>query len=625
MCGIAGEFFLKPDTAIFDSINRSRKVSGYLIHRGPDDSGEYACRMGSLTHRRLSIVDIEHGSQPLTNQDETLILVANCEIYNHLELRRELSGLGAVFKTNTDAEVILHSYEQWGLPGVSRLEGQFAFCLLDLKEVRIILCRDHLGKRPLYYSETGDKVIFASEMTALMKNPLCRKEINPSALNSYLFHDYVPGTDTIISNIKKVLPASIRIYSQKKPQGVEFRYWKPDYSKTTTLSFDKCTEKLKELSLEATQRRLMGEVPIGVLSSGGIDSSLVLAFLNEVSTQRLPSFSIGFDEPSYDESRYFKRISEHFQTEFHSVRMPKEFSLERADECFRSMDEPTADPAIIPLYYLSQLTRKRVTVALSGDGSDEIFGGYLPFRANYWLKPFSGILPAKLPLILKPLLRFVPRRDSHLSASYKLENFFSGLDADPVMRTQKWMATFKEDQLNMVCGQAFELPSSRDKILIRDRNIHDFYRITDWYLHYYLANDILPKNDRTSMAFSLEIRSPFLDRKVVEFALSLPPEYQQGWDGQGKRLLKEMAKNMLPREIIKRPKHGLGVPTGKWLKTSLLPWINELSSRNSPLRDLLNSGYIEKISGEHINNIKDHRKRLWSLLILDRWLRQHMS
>lgn len=637
MCGICGALNFEKDRPVSSSL--ISEMCQVLRHRGPDDQGMYLKGTVGLGHRRLSIIDLETGKQPIYNEDKTIWIVFNGEIYNFLELREELKKKGHSFYTGSDTEVIVHLYEELGEDCVQKLNGMFAFCIWDEAKRRLFLARDRLGKKPLYYSCTKDFFIFASEIKAILCDKRVRREVNLEAIGHYLSLQYIPEPQTILKGVASLLPAHTltvetcpRLRSgngRARPN----RYWDISFIPKLTLSKKEVVRELRDRILEAVRSRLISDVPLGAFLSGGIDSSLIVGLMAGLSNRPVKTFSIGFGEERYSELRYAKKVADHFKTDHHEfVVEPR--AAEMLPEIVRFLDQPLADPAVLPTYCLAKLTREHVTVALNGDGGDETFAGYQRYLADrvanlYQLMP-SFLRNSLFRLInLLPASVNTPEERDILGALRRLHQAASIPKEASLLR---WSSYFSREMKEAIYSDWLKKELAQAdtcQILIdsfkqaKARSFLDKTLYVDE--HNYLPGDLLPKVDRMSMACGLEARSPFLDYRLMEFVAKIP----SGLKVKGlslKYILKMMATDLLPKEILSRPKQGFGVPVGAWFRGELKEMAGDhLFSSSFQGRGYFKKETIEDLFCEHQKGRANHGKRIWALLILELWHRRFVD
>jgi asparagine synthase (glutamine-hydrolysing) len=632
MCGIAG-YYGQGNIEILKGMTRS------LTHRGPDDEGFFVDDNVGLGQRRLSIIDLSPaGHQPMSNETGDVWISFNGEIYNFQKLRQRLKGQH-IFRGSSDTEVIIHLYEEIGEEIFSELEGMFAIALYDQKKNKIILARDRMGKKPLYYAQYGSTLIFGSELKALHEHPLFEKKINILALKSYLSFESVPTPLSIFEKLRKLEPATILSFSGKEIEKKCF--WNIDFTRGggINLNMDEALRRLDDLIGTAVSERLVSDAPLGVLLSGGIDSSAIAYYAVKSSAEKIKTFSIGFKEASFDESAYARRVAEHLGTEHYEKIVSADDALAIIPRLAEILDEPMADQSILPTYLLSVFTREKVTVALGGDGGDEIFSGYVTFVAHRLAHYYEKLPESLRKRYIEHFLSRLPTSHSYLSFDFKIKSFIAGFDGNRLYRDARWMGSFdfskdsdlfnKERRQEM--GEANELSildnyASAYSTLRDSADFEDFYRLlTVFYLRIYMMDQVLVKVDRASMANSLEVRAPLLDSRVVDLALSLPMSYKLRpltlpYIYETKYIFRKLMQDRLPNDIVWRPKKGFGVPMSAWLMGPLRPLLSEkLSKERLDAQGLFDFAYIDRLIGEHCEQKADHRKKLWTLLIFQLW------
>jgi len=630
MCGIVG--FLTSKATNIPEYEILRKMRDVLIHRGPDDTGEYIRPIDEkgpfvfLGHRRLSIIDLAGGHQPLSNEDGTVWVIFNGEIYNFKELREELKGRGHQFRTHSDTEVIAHAYEEYKENCFRYFSGMFAIGIWDEKGNRLVLARDRLGKKPLYYSFVDGTFLFASELKAIMLYPAFPKKVDSSSLIKYLFFEFIPSPQTIFMDAKKIPAASYLIWDRKK---IDVRqYWSPFDSKKYEKNLSEAEAELKmtELLKASVKRRLISEVPLGVFLSGGIDSSAITALAQKEASGKIKTFSIGFEDPSFDESKYGSLASKYIGTEHYEKMMTPTDLLTIVPKLPDILDEPMADASILPTYLLSKFTRGYVTVALGGDGGDELFAGYPTYLAHKLANQYGRYLKYFYPT-LNFFGNILPVSDDNISFDFKVKKFLSGIGYPEGIRNSVWLGSFPFLEIEKVLSPDIHTQLRRDQLFEEISLYEGEYpyddRITSLQyldLKLYLQESILVKVDRASMACSLEVRAPFLDHELVEFVMGLPSEWKlNGFTS--KYILKKAMGNWLPDKVIKRPKKGFGVPIAKWVKRELRGLFEDLLSPHRIKEEgFLNPDYVASLLQDHLLNKKDNRKQLWTLLVWELWM-----
>ncbi len=629
MCGICGVVDFSGRRQIDNELIQGMLAAIY--HRGPDDSGIFLDGNIALGAQRLSIIDISGGHQPISNEDKSIWIVFNGEIYNFQELRYFLERKGHRFRSRSDTEVVLHLYEEYGPQCVERLNGMFALAIWDKDKKTLFLCRDRLGIKPLYYTESQGEFIFASEIKSILRHQRVSKEIDPVSLSQYLTHEYVPSPNSIFKKIKKLPPAHMLIYRNGNV-GVSC-YWEIGsfQGREGPRDEQECISQFSSLFKESIKRRLISDVPIGIFSSGGIDSSAIVAFVRQIQGNRLRTFSIGFNEPSFDESQYSDEVSRVFDTEHHSQVFDTKDMLGFLPDVVRMLDEPFGDASIFPTYLLAKFAKGYITVALGGDGGDELFFGYPTYQAHK-IADYYRYIPQRMHRFLsRRIVSNLPVSMDNLSFDYKLKRFMYGLPYSVDIRHMVWIGSFApEEKHRLLSRQVIEGFKDSDGLspaveaLKVDRSCNVWDRLQYLYIKTYLQDDILFKIDRASMAHSLEARLPYLDHKLVEFICGLPIRYKlKGL--KSKYLLKKSMQGILPRRIINRRKKGFGVPVAFWIKNELKELVLDVFNESDIKREgLFNFDYISNLLKQHFENKKDNRKEIWTLLMFELWYREYM-
>ncbi len=627
MCGICGIFNFNNKEPIDKEL--IQRMTSVLKHRGPDDEGMYLSKVQSpkskvnigLGVRRLSIIDLETGHQPIHNEDESIWTVLNGEIYNFKNLREDLEKKGHRFYTKSDTEVIVHLYEDYGTDCVGYLRGMFAFAIWDDRKKELFLVRDRMGQKPLVYTLFNNSLIFASEIKSILINPEVEKEVNLEALHHYLTYQYIPAPLTMFSGIKKLPPASTLICSADGEIKIE-RYWKLNYKNKLELSEPEYCERILELLRETVQLRLISDVPLGAFLSGGIDSSAIVGIMSQLMNKPVKTFSIGFEEEDFSEINYARTVAEYFKTDHHEF-IVKPKAIEILPKLIWHYNEPFADSSALATYYLARETRKHVTVALNGDGGDENFAGYDRYRANILASYFDRI-PQPLKRVAVGVAEKFPVR--------KAKKFFQAINEPPERRNIRWQCVFGNERKDKLYSEEMkERLSYLDTYdyminVFREAKADDFLdKILYTDINTYLPEDLLVKMDIATMANSLETRSPFLDHELIEFVARIPSNLKlKGLTS--KYILKKALKDLLPKEILKRGKMGFGIPIGKWFRKELRNYLKEiLLDAKSLKREYFKKGRIEELLTEHTSGRVDHGYRLWALLNLELWHQTFMD
>ena len=626
MCGITGIF----DTRGSSEINRIvlQRMNDSQLHRGPDEGSLHIEPGVGLGHRRLSIIDIATGQQPLFNEDGSVVVVFNGEIYNYQGLIHELQALGHVFHTKSDTEVIVHAWESWGADCVKRFRGMFAFALWDRNQQTLFLARDRLGVKPMYYALLDDgKLLFGSELKSILAHGELRREIDPLAVEEYFALGYVAEPRTIFKQAKKLPPAHTLSIRCGLPLGEPVEYWDVRFSVNNLISEEDAQAELVDRLKESVQLRMIAEVPLGAFLSGGVDSSAVVATMAGLSTEPVNTCSIAFDESAFDESVFAQKVADRYNTN-HRVETVKSDDFDLIDTLARLYDEPYADSSAIPTYRVCQLARKHVTVALSGDGADESFGGYRRYGLHLMEERMRSALPlgVRRPLFatlgkLYPKADWAPRMFRAKStfegiARTSVEAYFHSMSfiREP-LRSQLYSNSFKAQLGGYSAQNVFDRHASRaatDDPLALIQYVD---------LHTYLVGDINTKVDRASMAHSLEVREPLMDHELVEWLASLPSSLKIR-NGESKYVLKKAMEPYLPSDIMYRPKMGFAVPLARWLRGPLRARVREtLLGTQMAESGIFNSATIRRLVEQHESGARDHSTPIWTLLMFDAFLR----
>ncbi len=613
MCGIAGFTHTngRRETERIWEITRS------LIHRGPDRQDVWESANVSLGAVRLKIIDLEHGDQPMVSDDGDTVLVFNGEIYNHVELRRELEALGHRFISHCDTEVVLHAYVEWDVRAFPKLRGMFAAALWNESHRRLVLVRDRIGIKPLYYRRHEEALYFGSEMKAILLHPELDRQMNLSALERYLAFNYVPGTATLVEGIEKLAPGN---WLEWREGAVSIHpYWSLKFEPDASLDLLAAKEELDRLLRSSVKEHLISDAPLGVWSSGGLDSSTILHYAAEESPARLKTFSVSFRGRSFDETKFFREVAERYHTDHHEFDLNPERDLPGAIAEFATYsDEPSADAGALPVWFLSKMCRQDVTVALSGDGADELFGGYNTYLADRYAKALRRFPRTVLSLAARAS-RMLPASDEKIGFDYKVTRMLEGSLLEPLEAHFYWNGTFGEAARGALLtnpngsASAIPMPGETDGYLNRFLWLDQLC---------YLPDDILNKCDRMSMAHSLEVRPPFLDHRIVEFAAALPETFKIRGNSL-KFILRDLMKDKLPRTVLARPKEGFDIPAHDWLRTALKPLLVEtLNRRNVEESGIFRWEAIDRVLRSHLERRANLGYHLWGLLILFLWMRR---
>jgi asparagine synthase (glutamine-hydrolysing) len=624
MCGIAG-FIVQEEANAAERQAKLEMMCDLIKHRGPDERGMFVRDNAALGMQRLAIIDLKGGSQPIFNEDESIAVIFNGEIYNYRELKSELEKLGHRFKTNSDTETIVHAYEEFGTDCVHYLRGMFAFAVYDFKNRKLFLARDRVGKKPLFYCTTPDgDFVFGSELKVLLEYGKVNREIDPVALDAYLAFGYVPEEFCIFKNIYKLLPGHFLTYQngQIKTQ----KYWDFVFEPTEKPRREaEYIELLREKIKEAVKIRLISEVPLGAFLSGGVDSSTIVAMMSKLLDKPVKTFSIGFNEDTFNELKFARIVAKHFQTEHHEFIVTPDFVKTIADLIWY-FDEPFADSSALPTYMVSKMARDYVTVVLSGDGGDELFAGYTRYLGAKKKENFQRI-PQFLKKGLMAASKLLPHsvRGKYYFYNISLDFIDSYIDSisyfNDLRKNLLYTSEFKET-LNECLGLGKELYR---KIAegVRTGNLIDNLLYLDSKT--YLPSDILVKVDRASMAVSLEVRAPLLDQELIKFVGTIPASLKLNYD-ETKYIFKKAMEGIVPNEILYREKQGFGMPINEWINAQLKDQITEiLGDKRTRERGYFRTKYIETLLEEHRTGRRDQSSALWSLWILELWHRRFVD
>jgi asparagine synthase (glutamine-hydrolysing) len=621
VCGIAGKVSARGDVP-------AALVEGMCereTHRGPDSRGIHSSNGVALGIQRLRVIDLETGDQPIYNEDRSVAVVLNGEIYNFPELRTKLESRGHSFYTRSDTEVIAHLYEEHGPELVKELNGMFAFAVWDERRRRLLLARDRVGKKPLFYAQGDGWLSFASELRALMADPEIGREIDPSSIDCYLAYGYIPAPWSIWRDVRKLPPAHTLVWEGGEVKTE--RYWQLDYSHKRAGDRRELEDELRERLGAAVRRRLLSDVPLGAFLSGGIDSSIVVSEMAAASSQPVKTYSIGFAEEEYNELPRAREIAERFATDHHEF-MVEPDAMELVPKLVAHYGEPYADSSAIPSFYLAELTRQHVTVALNGDGGDESFAGYLRHAANSLTGQLDRV-PRPLRSVVAAVGRTLPQRPGSRTPLSRARRLLVSVDADSIERYRRHISVFNDAERLHLLDADFRasLDESRVPAVISDpwqtasgRSTLD--RLLEVDVETYLPGDLLVKVDIATMAHSLEARSPFLDPEVMEFAASLPTGEKASL-GRKKRLLRRAYRGRIPDSILDGPKRGFGVPLGSWFRGDLQGYARELLLDRTTLgREYLNESAVRSILDAHSAGQGDRSAQIWALIMLESWQRE---
>lgn len=624
MCGIAG----------FLSLNGTRsqeeiiiKMSDALSHRGPDDFGYYISKPIALGHRRLSIIDLSQaGRQPIHNEDETIWLTYNGEIYNFLDIKDELEKKGHRFRSLTDSEVIVHAYEEWGYDCIERFNGMFAFGLWDGRSQILWIARDRLGIKPLFYLHTRDVFAFGSEIKALLEIPDLERQVDFQSLSYYLALNYTPAPFTLFNGIRQLEPGhSLVVNASGFAQ--DNQYWELRYNEGYKSTEKEYQEEFLRLLEDSVRIRLVSDVPFGAFLSGGVDSSTIAYWMSQNLNEAVKTFSIGFKENSFNETAYARQVAKSIHSD-HFERLVDADAASVLPRLVWHSEEPTADSSMVAVYYLSQMTREHVTMALSGDGADEILAGYETYQA-YYLHILYRFLPSWLrnKVIIPFVDLFFPPSDEKVSFDFKLKRFVRSGDLSSEDAHAMWRMIFNHAERQQLLAPVYDRPGAQADVIDVYRKYfalsgaqHPLNRMSFVDTRFYLPNDMLVKVDRMSMAHGLEVRVPFLDHRLVEFLANVPANLKLRNFFQKKYLLKTAMKGKIPGPVLERKKAGFNLPNATWLKKELKPFVlDHLSKERIQETGILEYSVVSKLLADHFNNRVDYSHHIWGLLTFMLW------
>jgi asparagine synthase (glutamine-hydrolysing) len=628
MCGIAGIVYTDPSHPVDGAL--VRRSAALLAHRGPDADGFLFGAGMALGHRRLSIIDLSLGDQPIFNEDRTKAVVFNGEIYNFRELRAELEACGHRFRTGSDTEAIVHGWEQWGDGCVGRLRGMFALALWDLRARRLLLARDRVGKKPLYYVHDGERLAFASELKALLADPSVKRELSLEAVDDYLTFGAVPAPGTIYRGVAQLAPAHYLVWEGGRVRLVE--YWDLVFEHGRRKTETEYLAEFEAILDEAVRLRMISDVPLGAFLSGGVDSSTVVASMAAQSGRPVATTTVTFAEAAYDEAPHARAVASALGADHREV-LVEARAVDVLPRLVWHLDEPFADSSALPTYYVSKATRARVTVALSGDGGDEVFGGYeWRYRLNLLEHRIRSRLPGSLRRgLLGPLGRVWPKAD-RLPRPLRWKFFLRNLSLDPERAYFHDMSLFTPaDKRGLFTGEFRRAVDGHDPFMLferlfgRVRGLDHLSRILYVDTKAYLPNDILVKVDRMAMANSLEVRAPLLDHKVIEFAARVPSDLKLR-GATSKYLLKRHLERRVPAAVVHRPKMGFSIPLAGWLRGELRELAQDLLlSERSTSRGYFVAGWVQQVWEAHQRRVRNHAHHLWALMMLELWHRTFLD
>lgn len=625
MCGIAGIAAFSnatpPTAAQLD------RMLNRMLYRGPDEGGSAMIDYVAMGMRRLSIIDVDGGSQPISNEDGQISLVFNGEIYNFKQLRNQLRKRGHLFETRTDSEVIVHAYEEWGPKFVSRLNGMFAFSIYDREKRRLMLARDHIGIKPLYYAYVDRRLIWGSELSVVMASGCVPRDLDLNALGEFLSWEYVPGCSTLMTHVRKLEPAHMLVVDVDRPAVVPERYWRIQPGEDHKLSEKEWIERLDAELKRSVQSQMVSDVPLGAFLSGGVDSSLVAAHMGRAKT-----FSIGFQDPSYNELAWSERVAQHLGVDHHTRVLEPDIE-DLFHKLMHHMGDPIGDFSIFSTYLVSKLAREQVTVSLSGDGADELFAGYEGYYAqaltSRWLDSWGGSRLLGGPLA--SLQRILTPKDAKKGLRNKLKRMMEGMGHEPELQHARWRLFAGDLMRNKLFSEEAAERLTRPAgahIIELFKEAKGFDRVNRLLyvdLKSYLADNILTKVDRMSMAVSLESRVPYLDHNVVSTAFRVPG-YMKLVGGETKAILKKVAERYVPRECLYRPKEGFSIPIKQWLKTTLKPLMERsLDPVRLRAQGIFDEKVVASFMQDHLEGRENHSHLLWAMIVFQNWHSEWME
>jgi asparagine synthase (glutamine-hydrolysing) len=626
MCGIAGIVALDPRAAVDPS--HINAMLHCLRHRGPDDEGVFQHGPAILGHRRLAVIDVAGGHQPIGGARDSTIAVVNGEVYNYRELARELEGRGSRFRTASDSEVVAHAWDSWGDACLQRLDGMFALAIWDARERRLLLARDGMGEKPLFYAVAGGMLLFASELGAILAHPAVDGTLDPVALRQYLALEYVPAPRSLVAGVRKLEPGTALVLQDGR---IDIqRFWSIDPQPVRPHGgYHEAVGELRCALEDAVRSRLVSDVPLGVFLSGGIDSSTVAALAAREGA--VDTFSIGFRERSFDESSHARLVARHIGSRHHERVVQGSEMPDLVPGLGALMDEPIGDASILPTAVLSRFAREHVTVALGGDGGDELFAGYPMHQAHRFASIYRRT-PALLDRAAQRAAAALPVRHANFTLGFRATSFLRGAGQAPPLNHALWMSSFSPaEQHSLLLPDVLHAAGGADPLepVLRQWALSEgaplLARATHLDATTYLPGDILAKVDRASMAVALEVRAPFLARRVVELAFSVPDAYRMR-GLTGKRMLRDAVRDLLPPSILARPKKGFGMPVAAWLNGPLRPLLHDLLGTDAVRNaGLLRPAAVQELLRQHAAGTRDLRKPLWTLLVLELWRRHHLA
>lgn len=625
MCGIAGIAALNGSTP--PTLEQLQAVCNTLTHRGPDDLGTHVQDGVAMGMRRLSIIDLGGGRQPIFNEDRTILTVFNGEIYNFQELREKLEACGHTFRTHTDTEVIVHAYEEFGLDFPKYLNGMFAIAVHDTVKKKLILVRDHIGIKPFYYAFNSQYLVWGSEIKSILESGLVSKTLDLDALGEFFAWEYVPGTATLFKEIRKLEPGAMMKIDLDNPRCEPYAFWDiPQFDEEgSNLSDAEWEDRLEEQLRKAVEMQLVSDVPLGAFLSGGVDSSLMVAYMGDAKT-----FSIGFDDPTYNELAWSQKVADHLGTD-HTTEVIKPHVADMFEHLMHYMDDPIGDFSIFPTYLVSKLARQHVTVSLSGDGGDELFGGYETYLADDKARQYQRIPAVIRNGVIKNVVNSLRPQPAKKGFINKAKRFIEGMEHPEDLSHARWRMfagdTVRQELFTTGAQKELVTPAAAHilKLFEQAGERQPLNRSLYVDLKSYLSDNILVKVDRMSMAVSLEARVPYLDKNVVEMAFQIPSRLKVA-DGQTKVLQKRVAARHIPESCVYRPKEGFSIPIKHWLGTQFRPIMEDYLDPET-IRDqgVFQPETIERLKQEHLAGTANHSHLLWSLIVFQSWRRHWLD
>lgn len=618
MCGINGFVADRPNKTE-ENLSIVKRMNSLITYRGPDDEGNYADEDTALGMRRLSIIDLSTGKQPIYNEDKTKVIVFNGEIYNFMQLREDLVNKGHVFKTRSDTETILHAYEEYGTDCLNKLNGMFAFAIYDIKEKELFIARDRAGEKPLYYCRDSERFIFASELKSIIRVFDIKKEIDLTALNRYFSFTYIPAPLTIFKNIYKLEAGSYIIY--KNGRLVMEKYWDIDSSKADSIqSYDLCKKKLREALFNSVEKKMISDVPLGAFLSGGIDSSIMVGIMSRLSSKPVETFTIGFKLKDFDESDRAKIVSEKNKTNHHVHYLDYNDAVNELDVILDTFDEPFADSSSIPTYFVSRFAGQYVKVVLTGDAGDELFAGYSKYMVNYYSDIYNKMPRLLRKHVFEKMVYSLPDKSSMTRKMRKvIENAGQGTFEK---RRNLMLLGFNRDKICELLNKLYHTDNSLDfieNVYYGNKEFDELTKTLYTDFKVVLEGDMLVKVDRMSMLNSIETRVPLLDKDVVELAFMMPSGFKLKGRSQ-KHILKDTFGDIIPKEILNKSKHGFEVPVGEWFKGPLKERLTALLSEDFVREQgIFNYDNIKKLLDDHFAERVNNAYPLWALFVFQKW------